>query len=125
MDEPGKGFHQDWPTFGFKLVDPQEGKLHTILGPITLFAALFSTMMEAHDARYIKDTDFMRTIPIPTLGVHTTEFDITPERKEALYQSGIAAGRDFFSRWDFESYQARAAQMAAKHRRDAMPVKDV
>lgn len=123
LDEPGKGFHQDWPTLGFKLVDPEEGKLHTIIGPITLFSALFSTMMEAHDARYIKDTDFMRTIPIPTLGVHTTEFDITPQRKEALYQSGVAAGHDFFSRWDFDSYQARATHMATKHRRDAMPIK--
>lgn len=120
LDEPQKGVHQDWPTIGFKLVEPEDGKLNTIIGPITLFAALFSTMMEAHDARYIKDTDFMRTIPIPTLGVHTTEFDITRERKEALYQSGMSAGRDFFTRWNFADYQTRASAMAARHRRDEM-----
>ena len=109
----------EWPTLGFKLVDPEEGKPHKIFGPVTMFAALFSTMMEAHDARYIKDADFMRTIPIPTLGVHTTDFEITKERKEELYQSGVSATRNFFARWDFEGYKTRmVAGAAEKHRRD-------
>lgn len=120
LDEPEKGVHQDWPTIGFKLVDPKEDQPHKIFGPITLLAALFSTMMEAHDARYIKDTDFMRTIPIPTLGVHTTEFDITPEWKELLYQSGLTAARDFFNRWNFEEYQKQVAEKEDAHRRDKM-----
>ena len=41
----------EWPTLGFKLVEPEEGRPHKIYGPLTLFAALFSTLMEAHDAR--------------------------------------------------------------------------
>ena len=111
----------EWPTLGFKLVDPEEGRPHTIFGPVTMLSALFSTMMEAHDARYIKDTDFMRTIPIPTLGVHTTDFEITKEKKEELYQSGIAAARDFFGKWDFGEYKTKMASGAAqKHRRDIM-----
>ena len=94
----------EWPTFGFKLVEPDEGAQHHIGGPISLLVALFSTMMEAHDARYIKDQDFVRTVPIPTLGVKTTEFDISHERCEALYQSGRKAAEKFFSTWSFQQY---------------------
>ena len=72
-----------------------------------MFAALFSTMIEAHDARYIEDHDFVRTIPIPTLGVRTTNFGLQPEQKEALYLSGTKAAQAFFKIWDFEKYKAR------------------
>jgi NTE family protein len=96
----------EWPTFGFKLVEPDEEMQipHRIKGPISLLTALFSTMMEAHDARYIKDEQFIRTIPIPTLGVGTTEFDISREKSDALYQSGREAAEKFFDSWDFTKY---------------------
>lgn len=94
----------EWPTFGFKLVEPQEGTPQRVRGPISLLAALISTMAEAHDARYIEDAQFVRTIPIPTLGVGTTEFDITKEKSEALYQSGRQAAEKFFATWDFADY---------------------
>jgi NTE family protein len=91
---------------GFKLVEPEEGTPHQIKGPVSMLAALFSTMMEAHDARYIQDEHFVRTIPIPTLGIKTTEFDITPARTDALYQSGRKAAEEFLSAWDFPKYVA-------------------
>jgi NTE family protein len=101
-----EGTVPEWPTFGFKLVEPEE-KLeipHRVRGPISLLTALFATMMQAHDARYIKDEQFIRTIPIPTLGIGTTEFDISRERSEALYQSGRQAAEKFFSEWNFQEY---------------------
>jgi NTE family protein len=94
----------EWPTIGFKLVEPDEGKPNSIRGPISLLTALFTTMMEAHDARHIKDKDFVRTVGIPTLGVKTTDFDISRERSEALYQSGRQAAEKFFSKWNFKQY---------------------
>ncbi len=97
----------EWPTFGFKLVEPGSDNPRQVRGPITLFAALFATMMEAHDARYIQDDAFVRTIPIPTLGVGTTEFDISPERSEALYNSGREAAKEFFDAWNFEGYKEK------------------
>ena len=99
----------EWPTFGFKLVEPEQKREITnhVRGPISLLTALFSTMMEAHDARYIKDEQFARTIPIPTLGVGTTEFDISREKSEALYQSGREAAEIFFDTWDFPKYVAK------------------
>jgi len=94
----------EWPTFGFKLVEPEEGTPHQVRGPISLLTALFSTMTQAHDARYIKDADFVRTIPIPTLDVRTTDFDLSREKSEALYQSGRQAAERFFDTWDFAKY---------------------
>jgi NTE family protein len=64
------------------------------------------TMMEAHDRLYVEKANYARTIPIPTLGVGTTEFDITPERVKALYDSGRHAAGDFLDRWDFAAYIA-------------------
>ena len=107
-----------WPVFGYKLVEPEEGKPHQITGLVTLIGALVSTMMEAHDARYIEDADFLRTIPIKTLGVQTTEFGISRERRDALYQSGVSAAEEFFKNWDFEKYKAEVKAKAAKHRHD-------
>jgi NTE family protein len=105
-----EGGPPQWPTFGFKLVEPEEKKAeeegvrHKIKGPISMLVALFSTMMEAHDARYIKDENFARTIPIPTLGVKTTEFNISREKGRALYESGRQAADKFFASWDFNGY---------------------
>ena len=99
-----EGSIPQWPTFGFKLVEPGEGTPHRVRGPISLLTSLFATMMEAHDARYIEDEQFVRTIPIPTLGVGTTEFDISQARSEALYQSGRQAAEKFLAAWDFHDY---------------------
>lgn len=100
-----EGVEGSWPTFGFKLVEPgTESGYNHIRGPISFLSALFSTMMEAHDARYIKDKNFARTIPIPTLGVRTTEFNLSREKIEALYQSGRQAAEKFFTTWDYETY---------------------
>jgi NTE family protein len=101
------GAEPPWPTLGYRLVEPEADRPHAVNGPISLFAALFSTMMDAHDARYIDDADFVRTVPIPTVGVGTTEFDLSRERSDELYESGREAAVKFFSTWDFETYKTR------------------
>lgn len=98
----------EWPTFGFSLVedpDQDQPKSHTVNGPITMLKALFSTMMEAHDARYIKSKNFVRTIPIGTKGVQATDFSLSEEKKKILYESGRAAARKFLKTWNFEKYK--------------------
>lgn len=115
-----------WPTFGYMLAEAPEQSvkgecvLHNVRGPLTLFAALFSTMMEAHDRMYIRNSAFARTVMIPTLGVKTTEFDLSPDRAEALYQSGVAAATDFFKRWDFADYKQKYRQQAEARRRETV-----
>ncbi|HEY8449172.1 MAG TPA: patatin-like phospholipase family protein [Bacillota bacterium] len=103
-----------WPTFGFKIVEPGEGRPRRIRGPVTMLAALVATMLEAHDARYIEDADFVRTIAVPSLGVATTDFDLTRQRAQELFEAGRTAAREFFDGWDFASYieQYRSAGTA-------------
>ena len=106
------------PTFGLKLVkkavrDPivspesasdvpdaslsEEPERLTTLGYLW---NLVSTMMEAHDRMYIEQEKFEKTIDIATLGVRTTEFNLPPERKDALYDSGREAAREFLDKYE-------------------------
>jgi NTE family protein len=108
-----KGEPPRWPTFGMLLVegDPKVPVSHRVEGRqsgsiIDYIKALASTMMEAHDRLYLEKATFVRTIPIPTLGVGTTEFGITRPRVEALYESGRTAAFGFVDRWDFDAYVA-------------------
>jgi NTE family protein len=108
----------DWPTFGLLLVEPEPEKPVAARIPppgqaplgakglVTLVSGMLHTMMEAHDRLYLEKAQFARTIPIPTLGVGTTEFGISKQRKQALYDSGRAAAEKFLSTWDFDAYLA-------------------
>jgi NTE family protein len=108
-----------WPTFGLRLVepDPKATTLAERLGPrepapsrlgavIDYFRSLVDTVLEAHDRLYIDKADFARTIPIDTLGVRTTDFDLTPEKALELYESGRTAAKQFLETWSFEGYIA-------------------
>ena len=102
-----------WPTFGLMLVEPQprteigaDQAASEDAGFVTYIKDLASTMMEAHDRMYLQNDTFVRTIPIPTLGVRTTEFDLSRERADDLFESGHKAAVDFLADWDFESYKA-------------------
>ncbi len=114
FDSQGEG-PPPWPTIGFKLVEPGEGQPRAIRGPVGLLTALFATMMEARDAQYIEDEDFVRTIAIPTHGVGTVDFDLPRARAQELYEAGRAAAAEFFEHWNFGRYVAafRSAGRAA------------
>ncbi|MEC0176365.1 patatin-like phospholipase family protein [Paenibacillus favisporus] len=87
------------PTIGFQMVGRMTNKPHLIRGPISMLQAMFETMLSAHDERYIEQENRFRTIKIPTLGVGTTQFHITPEESHQLYESGMQAGKKFFAGW--------------------------
>jgi NTE family protein len=93
-----------WPTVGFRLVGPQDGKPREINNPLDFLTAILATLLGAHDERHIQDLNFKRTVPIKTLGVGTTEFDITPERKNMLFESGVEAAKSFFASFSEEEY---------------------
>ncbi len=121
------------PTFGFQLVDtPQQpplgnngnesnvsnesnvpcrnesniGNESNVPCGIDMLKALISTMLSAHDRLYIDDQTFAHTIAIPTHGIASTQFDLTREQAQQLYESGKTAATTFFKTWNFEAYSA-------------------
>ncbi len=91
-----------WPTIGLKFIeeDPRSplGTLGSKGGWFSMVdyaRKLVDTMMEAHDRLYLEESDFHRTIAIDSLGIGTTQFDLSRERVLALYASGRAAAEEF------------------------------
>lgn len=93
------------PTIGFQLVGRGAGKPNEIYGPISMLRALFSTMLDAHDERYIQEHNRFRTVKIPTLGVSNTDFDITHEQSLQLFESGLQSTYAFFGKWKLTDYK--------------------
>lgn len=98
-----------WPTFGLLLDEkdaPSRQEPNKIgFWPHEYFLAMFRTMMKANDRRFIRPDDFeQRTIKIDTLGVGTTDFNLSAERKEALFHSGRKAAEEFLENWSFDKY---------------------
>ncbi|THF75942.1 patatin-like phospholipase family protein [Cohnella fermenti] len=88
------------PVIGFQMVGRNDVRAHRIKGPISMFQAMFETMLSAHDERYIEQNNRVRTIKIPTLGVRTTDFHLSAEKSEKLYRSGLEAGAKYFRNCD-------------------------
>ncbi len=120
-----------WPTFGLLLAEPEpraeigerldneqqvaeRGSIVDYLKNIAL------TMLAAHDRLYLDNATYARTVPIPTLGVGTTEFDISPERIKALRDSGEEAMRAFLADWDFPKYLAEVRNKPLSRRRQLL-----
>jgi NTE family protein len=117
FDTPGDTPPQ-FPTFGMMLVAPGQqapvlpppppGTLLPDLGSdVEFLKVIVETMAEAHDRFYVEQANYARTIPIPTLGVKTTRFDISPQLSRDLFESGRKAASDFLATWNFEAYRER------------------
>ena len=63
--------------------------------------------MAAHDRLALERADNVRTVDIPTLRVGTTQFDLSREQKEALYQAGREAAGQFLEDFDYEEHLSR------------------
>lgn len=98
----------DIPTFGFRLVDSLDTVPCIVQRPYTpveLGKALLDTMLSAHDKLYINDEKYVCTIAIPVHGISTTQFNLTYEQVQLLYNNGVHAAQTFFETWDFTAYK--------------------
>jgi NTE family protein len=90
------------PVLGIKLSPSiYQNKKHHVGNAIQLFSALFETMKDAHDSRYISKRHAKNIIFIPTDGVLSIEFELTNEKKEALFQLGRQQAQKFFQHWTY------------------------
>jgi NTE family protein len=118
-----------WPTFGLRLVEedlrrsvaaalPVEPPARSpVRAVVDYLKSLVRTMTEAHDRLYIEEADFARTIPIPTLGVTGTDFNLSRIKATLLYEAGQEAAREFLETWGFAGYIAVFRQGTEQHRR--------
>lgn len=88
------------PVLGLKLSggedEMQERKINNSL---QLFEALFSTMKNAHDNRYISRKHEKDIIFIPVEGYSATEFDLSEEKKMELIEIGRERTLQFLKTW--------------------------
>lgn len=132
FDSP-PGTRPRFPTFGMLLVAPKQAdpllakapadeQLPPVGSPVQFAKAIVETMMEAHDRLYVEQANFARTIPIPTLGVKTTQFDIDRETAGKLFDSGRQAAAQFLQSWSFDAYiHAFRDGAAPADRRSTLP----
>lgn len=90
------------PVLGIKLSHHlNERPKNEIKNAIKLFEALFETMKDAHDSRYISRKHERNIIFIPTDGVLTTEFDLSEDSKKRLLEVGYERAVRFLSAWSY------------------------
>ncbi|MBS8264863.1 hypothetical protein DYI25_10465 [Mesobacillus boroniphilus] len=88
------------PVLGVKLSQNLiQQPTHKIKNALQMFEALFETMKDAHDSRYISRKHEKNIIFIPTEGNLTTEFQLSDEKKQELIDLGKKNAEKFFKSW--------------------------
>jgi len=88
------------PIIGLKLSRRrEEQRPHEIKNGLNLFEALFSTMKDAHDERYISRRHERDIIFIPVDDYSATQFDLDEETKETLLEIGRNRTIQFLKSW--------------------------
>lgn len=88
------------PVLGVKLSSTEEeAPGNKIQNALDMFHALFSTMMVAHDARYVSKSKQNNIIFIPAEGVNPVNLNISDEEKERLIEMGQLTTDHFLKRW--------------------------
>lgn len=88
------------PVLGIKLSHHHsEQPKNEIKNAIQLFEALFVTMKDAHDSRYISRKHEKNIIFIPTKGVVATEFELSDDNIQELMELGSEQAKIFFKTW--------------------------
>lgn len=94
-----------WPTVGFKMVENEPSMASA--GKTDIVSYIFdivNTILDRSEEIYLEDKDAIRTIPIPSLGIKTTQFGITKEESLKLFNEGYRSANLFIKTWDFGSY---------------------
>ncbi len=88
------------PVLGLKLSrSKEEMKGRDIKNAINLFEALFSTMKNAHDEKYISRKHEKNIVFIPVDNYSSTQFDLDEESKRALMDIGRKRTEQFLNLW--------------------------
>ncbi|HZG60479.1 MAG TPA: patatin-like phospholipase family protein [Anoxybacillus sp.] len=90
------------PVLGIQLSARLEKKpKKKITNAIELYEALFATMREAHDARYVSRRHEKNIVFLPVKHVVSTEFTITDEERDQLIEYGRKRTEQFLKTWTY------------------------
>jgi NTE family protein len=104
-DRPISEYIYNRETLGFRLDSKEEISLfrdhaepprHKIDDFFDYAWAMIETLMESQQNSHLHSDDWQRTIYIDTLGVKTTEFDLSDVKKAALIESGREGVKKYF-----------------------------
>ena len=99
-----------WPTLGVKLsakTQVSQAQWTQNANPIELARSLLETLLNAQDALHIDDPYYAdRTIFVDTSGYSATDFQLTNNQKNDLFDKGEAAAEKFLKTWDWAAWQA-------------------
>lgn len=90
-----------WPTIGVRLSSPwnEQALAKPVTGPISLISSLIYTTVDSTQVRHVSDPiNVERSIFAKPKGVRWTDFDLTPEQKQSLFESGYEAGKKWLAR---------------------------
>ncbi len=109
IERPISPYVYNKQTLGFRLDtkeeismfrDHAEPKHHAINDIFDYIFNLVVTMKDAQENTHLHSDDWQRTIYIDTLGVKTTDFDISDQKKEELIKSGKKGVSEYFKWYD-------------------------
>lgn len=89
------------PVIGLRLSVDEIWKPHEVDNAVELFSALFKTMKDAHDARYISKKHVHNIVFIPMKGVSAMDFNLNDEKKGELINSGRQCTKEFLKKWTY------------------------
>lgn len=87
------------PILGVKLSTKTTHVPRKVKTGADLLSAMFYTMKDAHDARYISRRHEKDIVFIPVTEASTTDFELTDEKKDALIHVGREYTEAFLKRW--------------------------
>lgn len=92
---------RDRPVVGLKLQGDEQGKPHEVDNVVEMFTALFKTMTNAHDSRYISKQHVNNIAFIPMKGISSLDFDLNEKEKDQLIQRGRDYTLQFLKSWTY------------------------
>ncbi|MFT4299934.1 MAG: patatin-like phospholipase family protein [Aeromicrobium sp.] len=95
-DEPAR-----WPTIGVRLSSraSERAPAVPVTGPISMLRSLIYTTVDSTQIRHLDDPrDAERTIFARPKGVRWTDFDLSREQQQSLYDAGYAAARKWIAK---------------------------
>jgi NTE family protein len=108
-DRPVSPYIYNKETLGFRLDTREEISMfrdhsepihHNISSFFDYALALVETILEDQQNRHLHSDDWQRTIYLDSLGVKTTQFDLSEDLKKDLLQSGRAGVTSYFDWFD-------------------------